>query len=78
VGAFEEVITEPEEFFERGDRVVVFVLMHLRPRGSSAVVDMRVGHLWTMRDGQAVRCEVFPERRDALEAADRSDQDSGG
>lgn len=66
---FEEVVVEPEEFFERGDQIAVFVLTRLRPTGSSAVVENRIGHLWTMREGKATRLQVFPRREDALEAA---------
>ena len=66
---FEEVVAEPQEFFERGDLIVVFVLVRSRPKGSSAVVENRIGHLWTMRDGKVVRFEIFPEREKALEAA---------
>jgi ketosteroid isomerase-like protein len=65
---FEEVVLEPEEFFERGDQIVVFVLTRFRPTGSSAVVENRIGHLWTMREGKAMRLEIFPRREDALEA----------
>lgn len=67
--AFEEVVVEAEEFFERGDQIVVFILARLRPAGSSAVMENRIGHLWTMREGKASRLEVFPRREDALEAA---------
>ncbi len=67
---FEEVIVEPEEFFERGDQIAVFVFTRLRPTGSSAVLENRIGHLWTMREGKAIRLEVFPKREDALEAAE--------
>ena len=66
--AFEEAIAEPEEFFERGDQIVVFVRVRSRPRGSSASIEIRVAHLWTMRDGELVRCELFPVREEALEA----------
>lgn len=66
---FEEVLAEPQEFFECGDRIVVFFLLRSRPKGSSAVVEIQAGHLWTMRDGKAARCEIFPEREKALEAA---------
>jgi ketosteroid isomerase-like protein len=66
---FEEVVVEPQEFFERGDQIVVFVLTRLRPTGSSAVVENRIGHLWTMREGKATRLQVFPRREDALEVA---------
>jgi ketosteroid isomerase-like protein len=66
---FEEVAVQPEEFFERADQIVVFVLTRFRPTGSSAVVENRIGHLWTMREGKAMRLEIFPRREDALEAA---------
>jgi uncharacterized protein len=74
--AFEEVVAEPEEFFLRGDQIVVFVRVRSRPRGSSATVEIRVAHLWTMRDGKAARFELFPVRQEALEAAGLSEQDA--
>jgi uncharacterized protein len=70
---FEEMVVEPEEFFERGDQIAVFVLVRLKPTGSSAVVENRIGHLWTMREGKASRLEVFPRREEALEAAGLSE-----
>ena len=70
---FEEVVVEPEEFHERGNQIVVFVAARLRPAGSSAFVENRIGHLWTLRDGKFARLAVFPRREDALEAADRAD-----
>jgi len=73
---FEEVVVEPQEFFERGDEVVVFILVRSRPRGSSAVVENRIAHLWTMRDAKVLRLQIFPEREKALEAAGLSGQDA--
>ena len=70
---FEEVVTEPEEFFDRGTQIVVFVLLRSRPRGSSAAMEIRIGHLWTMRDGKPFQLELFPEREKALEAAGLSE-----
>jgi ketosteroid isomerase-like protein len=66
---FEEVLVEPDEWFDHGDRIVVFLRIRARPRGSDAIAENRVGHLWTMRDGKAIRCETFPRREEALEAA---------
>jgi ketosteroid isomerase-like protein len=66
---FEEVAFEPEEFFDRGDQIVALVRFRARPSGSGAAIENRVGHVWTMRGGKAVRCESFPRREDALEAA---------
>jgi ketosteroid isomerase-like protein len=68
-GPYEEVMIEPQEFFERGDQIVVFFVMRSRPKGSSALIEIRAAHLWTMRDGRAARLEIFPRREDALEAA---------
>jgi ketosteroid isomerase-like protein len=65
---FEEVFSEPQEFFERDNQIAVVVLVRLRPRGSSAVVENRIGHVWTIRDGKVARFEIFPEREKALEA----------
>ena len=66
---FEEVVVEPQKFVESGNLIVVLVVVRSRPIGSSAVVENRIGHLWTIRDGQIVRLQVFPEREKALEAA---------
>jgi len=67
---FEEVVIEPQEFHERGDRIAVFFLLRTRPHGSSAMVEIRAGHLWIMRDGKPASIEVFPKRGDALAAAE--------
>src|ERR687888_1942800 len=40
---FEEVTVEPDEFFESGDQIVVFVVARLKPAGSTAVVENRIG-----------------------------------
>jgi ketosteroid isomerase-like protein len=66
---FEEVTLRPEEFFERDDRIVVFLLVHARHKGSDAVIETRIGALWTMQDGKPVRCEMFAQREKALKAA---------
>jgi ketosteroid isomerase-like protein len=70
---FEEVVAEPERFFVAGDRIVVFVLSLVRPKGSTATFEIRFAQLWTMRDGKAARCEMFPERQEALEAVGLSE-----
>jgi ketosteroid isomerase-like protein len=73
---FEEVLAEPEEFFDCGDRIVAFVRVRSRPRGSIAVVDNRIGHLWTFEDGKVTRLQIFPDRRDALKAVGLSEADA--
>jgi uncharacterized protein len=70
---FAEFLIEPEEFFERGDQVVAFLRIRARPAGSDAVVELRIGHLWTVRDGRVLRGWSYPERENALEAAGLSE-----
>jgi len=66
---YEEVLIEPEQFFDAGDRIVVYFLQRCRPKGSTAAVEIRAGHVWTMRDGRAAGLEIFPEREKAIAAA---------
>jgi hypothetical protein len=66
---FEAWTVEPEEFFESGDQVVVVAKTRMRPRGSSAEIENRNGHLWTIRDGMVVSMRIFPKPEEALAAA---------
>jgi uncharacterized protein len=67
--AFDLWTAEPEEFFAGGDHVVAYLRFHLRPKGSGAEFEIRIGMLWTIRDGKAVSAQSFPDRKQALEAA---------
>jgi ketosteroid isomerase-like protein len=71
--AFDEYRAEPERYLEAGDRVVVFLRISGRGRGSDLHFEQRPAHLWTIREGKAVRLEVFPRGAGALEAAGLSD-----
>ena len=70
---FDVLSVEPEAFFEGDGQVVVFFLQLARPLGSTAYVERRAAHLWTMRDGKAMALEIFPQREKALEAAGLSE-----
>ncbi|HXF00912.1 MAG TPA: nuclear transport factor 2 family protein [Solirubrobacterales bacterium] len=70
---YKAVTVEPGEIFESGDQVVVFVGARLRPKGSTAEMEVRIGHLWTFQDGTAVSLRLFPEHEKALEAAGLSE-----
>ena len=61
----------PEEFIDAGgDRVLVFSREGGRGKGSGAeVMTHPTAHLWTLRDGKAIRMQSYWERPDALEAA---------
>jgi ketosteroid isomerase-like protein len=69
---FDEVNIEPQEFHERGDCIAVFIVMRMRPRGSSATGEIRIGNVWMMRDGKPCRLEIYPEPDRALRAAERT------
>jgi ketosteroid isomerase-like protein len=64
---FEQTVIEPEQFFEQGDQVVAFVKIRRRLSGGGEI-EIRIGELWTFRDGKLVRGQGFGEREKALEA----------
>jgi ketosteroid isomerase-like protein len=59
---------EVEEYVEEGEAVVALARYRGRGRGSGVEVDVEGAHVWRMRDGMAVRLEVFADRRAALES----------
>ncbi len=60
---------EAEEYRTKDDLVVVLCRYVGRGKGSGVDVDTPGAHLWTVRDGRAVRMIVFSDRERALEAA---------
>jgi ketosteroid isomerase-like protein len=68
---------EPERFIDAGDdRVLVFSREGGRGKGSGAEVFTHLtAHIWTLKDGKAVRMQSIWERADALEAVGLSEQD---
>src|SRR3954451_25011360 len=71
--AFEDFLFEPEEFFEKGDEVVVLLTRRARPKGGSVDMVVRNGHIWTVRHGKVVSMTSFPDPMKALEAAGLSE-----
>ncbi|MEX2252662.1 MAG: nuclear transport factor 2 family protein [Thermoleophilaceae bacterium] len=68
--ALDDYRMAPEEFIEVGeDQVLVFSREGGRGKESGAEVETHpTAHLWTIRDGKAVRMQSYWERADALEA----------
>jgi ketosteroid isomerase-like protein len=66
---FGEQIFEPEKFLDSGDHVVVILRYAARGTSSGAAVEMRQGHLLTLRDGKIVKWEIYFDPQQALEAA---------
>ena len=67
-GAFEDHRIEVEECLPAGNDVVVTVHYYGRGKTSGVEVDMRHWHVWTLREGKAVRWRVLSTRAEALEA----------
>jgi ketosteroid isomerase-like protein len=57
---------EAEEFLEAGDVVVVLIRWVGRGKGSGAEVESEGAHVWEIRDGKAVRWDVYRDRGEAL------------
>ena len=68
-GEFSDFEATPEEILDAGDEVVVVVFQRGVGRSSGVPVERRVGQVWTVRDGMAVRWQIFKDREEALAAA---------
>ena len=55
--AFEDFRTEPEDFIDAGDVVIVPARISGRGRTSGATQEAHLVHLWALRDGKAIRTE---------------------
>jgi ketosteroid isomerase-like protein len=73
LSAFDNMAFEPERFLENGDQVLVLLTRRARPKGGSADLVVRNGHLWTLRDGTILSMKSFPDPKDALEAVGLSE-----
>jgi ketosteroid isomerase-like protein len=72
--AFEDLRTEAERIIDLGDdRVLALARQTARGRESGAPIDHKLGFVFTLRDGKVVRCDLYWDRVDALEAAGLSE-----
>jgi uncharacterized protein len=51
------------------ERVIAVVHTSGRAKGSGIEIDQELTHLWSLRDGKAVRFETYSTKQEALEAA---------
>ena len=72
----EDFSIEVEETLDRGDDVIVFLRYRGRGSESGAEVEAQMAHLWTVRDGKAIRLRQFLDRGKALEALELTEQDA--
>lgn len=59
---------EPEKLLDAGDQVVALVRVVARGGSSGISLDRKTAHVWTLRDGRVLRCEVYLDRSAAIEA----------
>jgi ketosteroid isomerase-like protein len=64
----DEVRFEAGAFVDAGDRVVATTRLAARARETGLEVEQHVFQVWTVRDGRAVKAEVYPTKAEALRA----------
>lgn len=69
VDALEFFSHEPLAFEAAGEHVVVDIMLHARGRASGLELSRPEWHVWTLRDGKAVRVEWCKTRDAALRLA---------
>jgi ketosteroid isomerase-like protein len=70
--AFDEFVVELLEVEELAGHVVVSLRQRGRGKASGAEVNLRFTHVWTLRDGRAIRLQSFARRDEAVDYARRS------
>ncbi|MFN7983382.1 MAG: nuclear transport factor 2 family protein [Vicinamibacterales bacterium] len=65
-GMWAEGTCEPERFIPAGDKVVVFVHVHVRLENETAFREGDMADVYTFRDGKATHGQVFTDRNEAL------------
>jgi ketosteroid isomerase-like protein len=56
------------EYIQSGDRILVLIHRRGRGKGSGAQIEGRGAHLWTFREGLAVRFDTYRDRDQARAA----------
>ncbi len=64
-GTWAEGTCAPEAFFAVGDKIVVFLYVHVRLKNATEWIEGRFADGFIFRDGKAIQWRTFAERRDA-------------
>ena len=67
--AWDDWEMEPAEFLDAGERVVVIVNQRGRSKATGIPVEMRFAQVWTLRNGQGIKMELYASVEEALDAA---------
>ena len=65
---------EVEGYLDAGECVVVILNQRGRSKATGIPVDMRFAQVWTLRDGQAIRMQMYASPEEALESVGLSDE----
>jgi ketosteroid isomerase-like protein len=65
----DEIRWDAREFHEAGDKVVVEFTLRARGKTTGLSFGQEAVMVWTLRDGKAIRVDLFPTLDQALEAA---------
>src|SRR5262249_33717243 len=74
VAAYGAASYDVESLRESGEQVVALLRISAQPKGSTATMENRVGHVWTIGDRKVLSLHTFPKPRQALEAAGLSEE----
>lgn len=66
---FASLSVDVDDLIDAGDRVLALATLRGRGRASGVEIDRPQGHVWTVRDGRAVRFEWFNDREAARGSA---------
>ena len=66
--AWDDWELEPVEFLDAGERVVVILNQRGRSKATGVPVEMRFAQVWTLRNGQGIKMDLYASVEDALKA----------
>jgi uncharacterized protein len=66
--AWDDWALEPQAYHEAGDKVVTVMHQHGRSKASGLEVDMQFAMVWTLRDGEITRMQMYADPAEAFAA----------
>jgi ketosteroid isomerase-like protein len=66
--AWDDWELEVEEYLDAGERVVTIINQRGRSKVTGIPVDMRFAQVWTLRNGRAIRMQMYASVDEALDA----------
>ena len=73
LAAWDDWELEVEAFHDAGDKVVAVVRQRGRSKTAGMLVEMYFAQVWTLRDGEEARMEMYSDPQEALKAVGLTD-----